>query len=318
MVVPMLSARISMNDLSLCDDILTTQLTKYPNGVWMLFFKGRFELIQGNLDAAESWYVRSWQSQDTWPQFHYLSFWELLWINCIQQKWNDAQFYASQLLEKSNWSRSIYSYQLAVIKLMLCPKSDEDKQKIEKLMLEVPQYRQKIAGKSLPMEKFMAGRAIRYRSQNNRLVLPLIELMYLWNMFKFIGNNYQISDNFLQIIDAELATLSEASTNLYYADNRALCLLLRGSCYVQMGKPALALQDLGECIAQIGIVQDHFIIPYASVESALCHAENDPALAISMLQETKKKFSKYALESRLHFRIHMALMDLNANNYIQK
>lgn len=238
----MLSAKVSINDLNLCDEILTSQLAKYPNGVWMLFFKGRFELIQGHLDAAESWYVRSWKSQDAWPQFHYLSFWELLWINCIQQKWNDAQFYASQLLAKSKWSRSIYTYQLAVIKLMLNPKSDEDKSQIEKLMLEVPAYRQKIAGKSLPMEKFMAGRSIRYKKQNNRLVLPLIELMYIWNMFKFIGKNYQMADSILQIIDGELAMLAEPSTDLYYADNRALCLLLRGSCYVQMGKSALALQ----------------------------------------------------------------------------
>ncbi|XP_043863035.1 tetratricopeptide repeat protein 39B isoform X4 [Drosophila mojavensis] len=315
MVIPMLSAKHSTNDLNLCDEILTSQLAKYPNGVWMLFFKGRFELIQGHLDAAESWYVRSWKSQDAWPQFHYLSFWELLWINCIQQKWSDAQFYASQLLEKSKWSRSIYTYQLAAIKLMLNPKSDEDKSEIKKLMLEVPAYRQKIAGKSLPMEKFMAGRSIRYNSQNNRLVLPLIELMYLWNIFKFIGKNYQMADSLLQIINGELAMFDKPSTDLYYADNRALCLLLRGSCYVQMGESVLALQDFTECIHQNGIVEDHFIIPYAYVECALCHAANDPALAISILQDTKKKFSKYALESRLHFRIHMALMELNGNSH---
>ncbi|XP_064537579.1 tetratricopeptide repeat protein 39B isoform X3 [Drosophila montana] len=317
MVLPMVSERHSHEDLSICDEILTSQLAKYPNSVWMLFFKGRFELVNGNLAGAESWYLRSWKSQNVWPQFHYLSFWELLWINCIQQNWDKAQFYANQLLEQSNWSRAIYAYQLAAIKLMSSPGSADNLQKIDQLMTEVPTCRQKIAGKSLPMEKFMAKRAIRYKSQNERLVLPLIELMYLWNMFKFIGKDYQIADGILQIIDSEFAMLNNPgvspATNLYNADNRALCLLLRGSCYAQMGKPALALQDFYECIAQSGIVEDHFIIPYAYVEAALCHASENQSLAISMLQDTKKKFSKFALESRLHFRIHMALMDLNGN-----
>ncbi|XP_034490295.1 tetratricopeptide repeat protein 39B-like isoform X2 [Drosophila innubila] len=321
MVVPMISERQSTDQLNLCDKILTSQLAKYPSGVWMLFFKGRYELVTGNLRAAESWYIKSWKSQDAWPQFHFLTFWELLWLNCMQRNWVNAQMYANQLLEKSNWSRSIYAYQLAAIKLMSTDGSTADSSEIDKLMLEVVTYKQKIAGKSLPMEKFMSKRALRYKIQNGRLVLPLIELMYLWNMFKFIGKEYQIADGILQVIDTEFHNFKRIestgllylTSHLYYADNRALCLLLRGSCYKQMGKLALALQDFNECIMLNGIVEDHFIIPYAYFEAALCHASENRDLAISMLQDIKKKFSKFALESRLHFRIHAALMDLNDN-----
>lgn len=76
----------------------------YPEGVWFLFFKGRLEFMKGNLDDSLYWYVRlqltfslnplksscllkfirykkSWRSQDVWPQFHHLCFWELLWVN---------------------------------------------------------------------------------------------------------------------------------------------------------------------------------------------------------------------------------------------
>lgn len=38
---------------------------------------------------------------------------------------------------------------------------------------------------------------------------------------------------------------------------------------------------------QNGIVDDHFLIPYAYVETALCHASTNRSLAISMLKDTK-------------------------------
>ncbi|XP_030379809.1 tetratricopeptide repeat protein 39B-like [Scaptodrosophila lebanonensis] len=316
MVVAMLSHQ--HGDLTLCQDILSAMLEKYPNGVWILFFKGRLEFIKGNLVDGETWYIKSWRSQDVWPQFHHLTFWDLLWLNCLQKKWKEADVYATNLLQKSNWSRSIYAYQLAVIKLMHKNPSQSDIGEIEGLMRDVPTCRQRIAGKSLPMEKFMAKRAARYTAQNGKLILPVIELMYLWNVFKVFSKNYNIADGILQMIEKELSFVTartEASLQSYYADNRALCLLLRGACFRQMEKPALALQDLEECIGlQNSIKEDTFIIPYAYCEAALVHAfENREAQAIAMLQDTRKKFSHFSLESRLHFRIHAALMELKSD-----
>ncbi|XP_046801281.1 tetratricopeptide repeat protein 39B-like [Lucilia cuprina] len=68
-------------DLKFANEILNSQLELYPNGVWFLFFKGRLEFMKGNLEEAQIWYKKSWKSQNVWPQFHHLSFWELLWVN---------------------------------------------------------------------------------------------------------------------------------------------------------------------------------------------------------------------------------------------
>lgn len=68
-------------DLEFCDEILNRQLQLYPEGVWFLFFKARLEFMKGNLDEAQIWYKKSWKSQNVWPQFHHLCFWELLWVN---------------------------------------------------------------------------------------------------------------------------------------------------------------------------------------------------------------------------------------------
>lgn len=53
----------------------------YPNGAWFLYFKGRLEFMRGNVDDAIKWYTVSVESQDSWPQFHHLCFWELCWAN---------------------------------------------------------------------------------------------------------------------------------------------------------------------------------------------------------------------------------------------
>ncbi|XP_034670614.1 tetratricopeptide repeat protein 39B-like isoform X2 [Drosophila subobscura] len=130
---------------------------------------------------------------------------------------------------------------------------------------------------------------------------------------KYPKANSLIAERILQTINKELSLLKDSnkSSKLYYADNRALCLLLRGAYYRQMGPTNLALQDLQDCLAQSGIKEDFFLMPYAYVEFALCNIPINKNQAIYMLQNTKKKFSHYSLESRLHLRIHMALMNLN-------
>lgn len=59
------------------------------------------------------------------------------------------------------------------------------------------------------------------------------------------------------------------------------------------------------------IKEDSFIIPYAIVEIGLLHIEQGKLeLAMNCLEDAKKNYTGYSLESRLHFRIHTALSDL--------
>jgi hypothetical protein len=46
-------------------------------------------------------------------------------------------------------------------------------------MTEVPKLRQRIAGKSIPLEKFVARKARKCEAQAGRLVLPALELVYI-------------------------------------------------------------------------------------------------------------------------------------------
>ncbi|XP_014259009.1 tetratricopeptide repeat protein 39B-like [Cimex lectularius] len=303
-------------DLDLCEEILQQQLKLYPDGAWFLYFKGRLEFMKGNLEEANNWYIKSWKSQTVWPQFHHLCFWELMWTNIIVQNWKEATFYASSLLKESRWSRTIYGYQRVSTLLMMEKNTPEEEKEISTLILNIPQWRQRFAGKSLPMEKFCARKCDRYIAQKNFLVLPAIELLYVWNYFKILGKKWELCQNVYKLV---LKSLSEFENGKYSGtefeyDNKCLLLLLKGVCLFQMKSPLQAEQCLKTLIGyEKKIKQDLYLVPFALVELAIIYNSiGSLQKAISVLEDVKRNYTGYSLESRLHFRIHTALLDFNS------
>ncbi|KAK0088393.1 hypothetical protein PV325_012176 [Microctonus aethiopoides] len=302
-------------DLDWCEKALEQELKDHPDGAWFLFYKGRLEFIRGNIQNSIEWYTRSWKSQNLWPQFHHLCFWELMWAHCAQQEWDEALYYANSLAEQSNWSRTIYHYQQATILMMKYPNAKgSDRDAINNLMMQAPTFKQRIAGKSLPMEKFIVKKSERYFAQNKNLVLPICELMFVWNFFRVIGKRTDLILNMYQIIEDEEIRLRNSPKTEYQADNEALLLLIKGACLRQMKHPLQAEDCLKRVIQyEKQIKEDTYMVPYAVVElGILARDRGDIQSAISLLEEAKKNYTGYSLESRLHFRIHTSLMELNS------
>lgn len=51
------------------------------------------------------------------------------------------------------------------------------------------------------MEKFIVKRSERYFKQDKQLMLPAIELLYLWNLFRILGKDWKFADNVLRLIE---------------------------------------------------------------------------------------------------------------------
>lgn len=302
-------------DLEWCERALAEELNLYPNGVWFLFFKGRLEFTRGNIEDCVEWYTKSWKSQNVWPQFHHICFWELMWSHCLMQQWNKALTFAKTLAEESNWSRTIYLYNQAAIIIMTKPSAKSaEKQVVDSLMMQAPTFKQRIAGKSLPMEKFVVKKTERYFAQKKNLVLPVYELMFLWNLFRIMAKRSDLLMNAYKLIDEEEQVQKNLPKNEYYADNEALICLLKASCLRHMKHP-LQAEDYLKRILQLEkqIKEDHYLLPYAVVELALLSRDQgDVRTAVALLEDAKKNYTGYSLESRLHFRIHSTLMELNA------
>lgn len=308
-------------DLQLVSEILEEKLKTYPQGAFFLFFRGRYELIQGNCEVATKWYIKANQSQNEWPQFHHVGCWELVFASLYQCKWREAVVHVDRLLVESRWSRCLYAYFKAVFYCMLDTElTDQERKEQLELMESVPKLKQKIAGKSLPMEKFAIRKAERFGKQNGRLVLPALELIYLWNGFKIIGRQYSAVEKFYVLIEAEMVEAEErrkrktAGQNPFSLEDDCLLLLLRGICLKSMSSPLQAEECFRKIIASgPKLTVDKYLAPYATVELALVLREQGDLQQAAMLLETaKNSYKDYSLQSRLHFRIHAAQAEMNS------
>lgn len=307
-------------NLTQASAILDEQLKVNPNGVWFLFFKGRLELVQANIDEAIEWYNKSVRSQDIWPQFHHICYWELMWAHGMKMDWQSASDYARRLFEESRWSKCIYAYVQAAF---ICMQqndgslSDAERLRLASLMKDVPSYKQRIAGKSLPTEKFVVKKSARFFAQDERLCLPGLELLYVWNSLRIVGKQWALIQTCYRLVDRTVKDLeTEKPHGKYYYDDLALALLLKGSCLRSMGSSLQA----EECFLRVSkmekqIQDDTYLIPYSVAELGLLYlSQNRMDEAIDWLEAAKNNYKGYSLESRLHFRLHAALSQIKSAN----
>ncbi|KAG5634747.1 hypothetical protein H0H81_000907 [Sphagnurus paluster] len=201
-------------DIGVAGRILEWNLKRYPNGVFFLFGAGRLALHHAQPRTAIHYYTRAMNSQMQYRNLDHISFWEVavarlaLWQvgdevpgDSSEEKEEREQQKEEKgvggsaacwrvLEQEATWSKAIYSYGLAAC-LLEDWDTDEDtpEGRIKKaarmkeaaaLMARVPGLRQKIAGKSIPLEKFVARKARKFTSQKGRLLLPALEVAYLF------------------------------------------------------------------------------------------------------------------------------------------
>ncbi|XP_077476160.1 tetratricopeptide repeat protein 39A isoform X2 [Stigmatopora argus] len=289
---------------------------RYPRGAIFLFFAGRVEEMKGNIDEAVALFEDGCKAQQTWKQFHHMCYWELMWCFTYKRAWKMAYFYADLLSKESRWSKAMYIYMKAAYLSML-PKEEErpfGENEVD-LFRQVPAFKQRIAGKSPPTEKFAIHKARRYQSHCPfRLVVPVLEMMYMWNGYSMIKKQPGLTEGMMQtLVDAE-RTLLESPENEYSLDDRCVIHLLKGMCLKNQG----LLQGAEECFHKVCSCEkklrfDHYLIPNSMVELSLLYIEQGRKdEAIKLLYKAKHNYKEYSMESRTQFRIHAALAKLKA------
>ncbi|MGH0147146.1 UNVERIFIED_CONTAM: hypothetical protein FKN15_010243 [Acipenser sinensis] len=259
-------------DVGDAEALLQPYLKRYPKGAIFLFFAGRIEEIKGNLDAAIARFEECCEAQQHWKQFHHMCYWELMWCFTYKRQWKMAYFYADLLCKENSWSKATYAYMKAAYLSMLteedCKPFGEDEVEIFRQM---PGMKQKIAGKSLPTEKFAIRKARRYLSPNPLpLPVPPLEMMYIWNGYAVIGKHRDLTEGMLDTLNQAQRTLERAPVTEHTVDDQCLVSLLKGLCLKHLG----------------------------------CHEEAEQYFNLIHI---KHNYKNYSMESRTHFRIQAAL-----------
>ncbi|XP_066453706.1 tetratricopeptide repeat protein 39A isoform X2 [Eleutherodactylus coqui] len=258
------------------EKLLEPYLKRFPKGAIFLFFAGRIEEIKGNIDMAIQRFEECCEAQQNWKQFHHMCYWQLMWCFTYKQQWKMAYFYADLLSKESSWSKATYVYMKAAYLSMF--KEEDTKPFGEdevKLFRQVPSLKVKIAGKSLPTEKFAIRKCRRYQAQEPvPLPVPPLEMMYIWNGYAVIGKQSKLTEKML-------LTLCEAEDNLkglegdaekdFLMDDQCLVKLLKGLCFKYLNR----IDEAQNCFIYIS---------------------------------KKHNYKNYSMESRTHFRIQDALL----------
>ncbi|XP_032826478.1 tetratricopeptide repeat protein 39B-like isoform X1 [Petromyzon marinus] len=305
-------------NLEEAESLLQPYLKKYPNGALFLMYAGRIEEVKGNVEEAISVFETCIGCQQELKQLHHICFWEMMWCHAFQQNWLAASALANKLSQESRWSKAIYIYQKAAFLSMLGDEelraTGEDPQL---LFQQVPKLMQKIAGKSIAIEKFAVRKSRRYLSSKPiKLILPAFEMMYVWNGFSIVGKRKDLTDKILVTIEAAEAALKVAKDNEFLADDQSLVQLLKGACLTQLGRYLQAELCFNEVWqSEKRIKYDHFLVPNALYELGQLHLkQGHPEDALHYLHLARNNYKNYSMESRLHFRLHAMLCDLQGSS----
>ncbi|KIL61677.1 hypothetical protein M378DRAFT_82296 [Amanita muscaria Koide BX008] len=327
-------------DISIAQKIIDWNLKRYPNGVFFLFGAGRLSLCHSQPQRALEYYNKALTSQSQYMNLHHLSFWEIALANFCLWDIPASLKHWKILNDESTWSKAIYTYCVAAC--MLETSNKEGKREAAKLMLKVPELKQKIAGKSIPFEKFVARKARKFQSQKNRLVLPTLELAYLFLAISHAPRSV-IADKMLPEVYAALQKIEKGTETDYqdggYWDDYCLTKFLEGVClrYIAYPEPDATIDPdeivsipKGEAEAKSvaafkfvfengpKIDLDHYIVYHAHYEYGRilrCQGNTDEAREQFELILSGKplevgpsgKKGRYSMENPLQLRSHAAL-----------
>ncbi|XP_062306162.1 tetratricopeptide repeat protein 39A isoform X1 [Osmerus eperlanus] len=304
-------------DVGDAEKLLQPYLKQYPTGSIFLFFAGRIEEIKGNLDAAIARFEECCEAQQEWKQFHHMCYWELMWCFTYKRHWKMAYFYADLLSKENTWSKATYAYMKGAYLSMLSKEECQPFGESEvALFRQVHGLKQKIAGKSLPTEKFAIRKARRYLSESPIAVpAPPLEMMYIWNGYTVIGKHKDLTEGMLKTLDEAQSKLDCGPKTEFSIDDQCLVSLLKGLCLKHLGHQDEAEHYFTLVLCnESQIKYDHYLVPNALLEHGLlCLEQGRKEEGVKLLETAKQNYKNYSMESRTHFRIQAALHKAKAS-----
>ncbi|KAI9308371.1 hypothetical protein BJ944DRAFT_156358 [Cunninghamella echinulata] len=216
---------LSHVDEELAGRVLQYNLDLYPDGIFFLYFSGRQLSSQKKLEEAKSQYHKAIDMQKDWKQLQHMCYWELGLIAVIQQKWKLAHDTFQLLNNESNWSKAVYTYLQAMSLYLYASELAPGEKRstlinnVTQLMAKVTKAKQKIAGKSIFVEKFVARKSRKFDLQGNRLLFPDLEVINAFSVFELMPKELIYTN-----LARTAATLKRLENNKSFYVNDDICL----------------------------------------------------------------------------------------------
>ena len=279
-------------------EILEDRCRVFPNGVFYKLIKGRYLLCQRNIEYAQELFRETTQIHEKYSHLSHVSHWDLALTHIFLGNHELALDSIKHLQNVSKWSKCFYAYLEAILLLEL------GEQNLEAKFQNVISQKRRIAGKSIPLEKFVIRKTRLYLKQR-RLLFPTLELMLVFGGFR--SCSAKLLDHYETQLTMELKrledpTLDRKQSNFW--NDFALVQLLLGVVKGEQTKPdALSHFDSLASISK-RIELDHWYTPIGHLEHARIlfrdgqHKSAKSTLALGIACKG------YSLENMISMRLH--------------
>lgn len=162
--------------------------------------------ITGNPDKAIELFNKCvFDSSAAFKQLALASYWGLCGCYMIKRDWSAAAKYVALLRDNSKWSPALFTYLYAVFQFMVMEEENrpELKDEISKSLKRIPQLKRTVGGRKVFHEKIVIERSKRYSNCVEEMILPPLELIYIWNMFQMMYGKRELIQPFLHMIDGK-------------------------------------------------------------------------------------------------------------------
>ncbi|KAM9098339.1 tetratricopeptide repeat protein 39C isoform X1 [Sarcophilus harrisii] len=276
-------------------EILMKKEAAYPNSSLFMFFKGRIQRLECQINSALTSFHTALELAIDQREIQHVCLYEIGWCSMIELNFKDAFNSFERLKNESRWSQCYYAYLTAV-----CQGATGDVDGAQVVFREVQRLFKR---KNNQIEQFSVKKAERFRKQiptKELCVLASIEVLYLW---KALPN----------CSFPNLQRMSQACHEVDDSSAIGLKNLLLGAIHKCLGNSEDAIQFFQRAVKDELCRQNNlYVQPYACYELGCLLLDNPETVARgrTLLLQAKEEFTGYDFENRLHVRIHAALASL--------
>uniref|UniRef100_A0A8C5MR17 Tetratricopeptide repeat domain 39C n=1 Tax=Leptobrachium leishanense TaxID=445787 RepID=A0A8C5MR17_9ANUR len=276
-------------------EILHKKESAYPNSSLFMFFKGRIQRLECQINSALTSFHTALELATDQREIQHVCLYEIGWCSMIEMNFKDAFRSFERLKNESRWSQCYYAYLTAI-----CQGATGDVNGAHDVFKEVQKLFKR---KNNQIEQFSLKKGERFRKQTptkELCVLAAIEVLYLWKALPncSLSNLQRMSQACHEVLDPSVIGLRN---------------LLLGAIHKCLGNSEDAVQFFQRAVKdELGRQQNLYVQPYACYELGCLMLDNPETVprGKSLLFQAKEEYTGYDFENRLHVRIHAALASL--------
>lgn len=270
--------------------------------------QGMISLAEGRLKEAEKWADDVFKMPYVLDGLKYCTSWIRIWLSTMTKDWHSALKYSEYLKDNCNWSRAVFSYMYGCCAWMVLREKPDEKlyHSMLKAFENVPKLKRNFGGKKAFHEKLVVERSKYFNSNPKAILMPHLDLMYLWNQIKLKTDSNIYLESTIDEINSLYEDLKEC--NSLEVDASCYLVFMKGACYAGLNENAFAIDLFEQVIKkEKQLKHEKHLIPQAYFELGMIYRRTGEKELARKCFKKAKSYSGYLTEVMINFRSNWAL-----------